>query len=92
MSARDLTGARSWRTLFAMKLTPNIQRAGRIVRIAFGILFDIAAVVLIVRGAMEGGTGMIVGGVALLLAGSFMIFEGVRSWCIVRAMGVKTPL
>jgi hypothetical protein len=62
------------------------------VRIVLGGIFDITALVLIVRGAMEDGVGMIVGGVALLLAGSFMIFEGVRSWCIVRAMGVKTPL
>lgn len=73
-------------------MTPNIQRAGRVVRIVLGAIFDIAALVLIVRGAMEGGVGMIVGGIVLLLAGSFMIFEGVRSWCIVRAMGVKTPL
>jgi uncharacterized membrane protein HdeD (DUF308 family) len=75
-----------------MKLTPNIQRAGRVVRIVLGGVLDILALVLIVRGAMEGDVWRIVVGVFLLLAGSFMIFEGVRSWCIVRAMGVKTPL
>jgi hypothetical protein len=74
-----------------VKLTPNIQRTGRIARFALGAIFDVVAIALIVRGATAGGWATIVAGIVLLLAGSFIIFEAVRSWCIVRAMGVKTP-
>jgi hypothetical protein len=31
-------------------------------------------------------------GVAAMLGGAFMIFEGVNGWCVVRAMGFKTPI
>jgi hypothetical protein len=31
-------------------------------------------------------------GIAALLGGAFMIFEGVNGWCVVRAMGFKTPI
>jgi len=27
-----------------------------------------------------------------MLGGAFMIFEGVNGWCVVRAMGFKTPI
>jgi hypothetical protein len=31
-------------------------------------------------------------GIAALVGGAFMIFEGVNGWCVVRAMGFKTPI
>jgi len=32
----------------------------------------------------------IVAGAAVTVAGLFMIFEGIKGWCAVRAMGFKT--
>jgi hypothetical protein len=31
-------------------------------------------------------------GIATVLGGAFMIFEGVNGWCAVRALGFKTPI
>jgi len=31
-------------------------------------------------------------GIAAVVGGAFMIFEGVNGWCVVRAMGFKTPI
>jgi len=31
-------------------------------------------------------------GVALMIAGAFMIFEALRGWCLMRACGIKTRL
>jgi hypothetical protein len=31
-------------------------------------------------------------GIAAMLGGAFMIFEGVNGLCVVRAMGFKTPI
>jgi hypothetical protein len=72
----------------------NIDRRGRLLRTGMGVATDLA------------GTGLVLGwllgwlpdawalwtGVAAMLGGAFMIFEGVNGWCVVRAMGFKTPI
>ena len=35
---------------------------------------------------------MLIVAIALLGSGAFMTFEGWSGWCVVRAMGFKTPL
>ena len=75
----------------------NIDFRGRALRTTMGILTG-----LIGSGAVGGWyLGVLPNfllywtlgiGIALLLGGAFMIFEGVNGWCAVRAMGFKTPI
>ncbi|MCX7405045.1 MAG: hypothetical protein NT089_04910 [Planctomycetia bacterium] len=75
----------------------NIDFRGRALRTTMGILTG-----LIGGGAVGGWyLGVLPNflpywtlgiGIALLLGGAFMIFEGVNGWCAVRAMGFKTPI
>ncbi len=71
----------------------NIDFRGRALRTTMGILTG-----LIGGGAVGGWClGVLPSwtlgiGIALLLGGAFMIFEGVNGWCAVRAMGFKTPI
>jgi hypothetical protein len=75
-----------------MDLACNIDKKGRAVRIIGGALFDVTGLATI-------GLGMLVkekiylfaGGTASVI-GTFMIYEGLRGWCAVRAMGFRTPL
>jgi membrane-bound ClpP family serine protease len=75
-----------------MKLSSNIDRRGRKVRLVAGIFVDACGVALIVTRLFRGGTGILIGGIAATLFGSFMIFEAANGWCLLRAMGFKTRL
>ena len=70
----------------------NIDSTGKKLRLYSG-LFDllVASVVMIVTwfGLIE-SWGWIVGAV-LILIGLLTIFEALRGWCLLRAMGFKTP-
>ncbi|QDU33633.1 hypothetical protein KS4_16880 [Poriferisphaera corsica] len=70
----------------------NIDNTGKRLRLYSG-LFDllVAAIVMLITwfGLIE-TWGWIAGGV-LLLIGLFAIFEALRGWCILRALGIKTP-
>lgn len=65
--------------------SPNIQTAGRIVRTLAGI-------------AMLGGAfllhreGIAIWPWVLGASGAFVLYEGLRGWCIMRACKFKTPL
>lgn len=72
----------------------NIGAKGKAARLRMGIMAMVGA-------AMLGG--LILGGVlsssdwwylfaAITFGGAFSIFEARAGWCIVRAMGFKTPL
>jgi hypothetical protein len=63
----------------------NIDRPGRKVRAICGAVFLLSGLALgiYVRWWL---------GVAVSLAGAFMIFEAARGWCIVRAMGFRTRI
>ena len=75
-----------------MKLACNIDKRGRILRLVGGIVVDGCGVVLIIAGVLSGVVGLMAGGILLSAGGSFMIFEGARGWCALRAMGIKTPM
>ena len=62
----------------------NLSPAGRLVR-------GLGAVSLLI-GAGFGATVSVWLGVALALAGGFVLFEAVRGWCVLRACGIRTPL
>ena len=62
---------------------PNIDRRGRVLRLIPGIVLCLAGIALgiWVRWWL---------GLVACLGGTFMIYEASRSWCVVRACGIKT--
>jgi uncharacterized membrane protein HdeD (DUF308 family) len=75
-----------------MKLACNIDQRGRKARLRGGIVIALCGISLIVWGALAGSVPQLIVGIFLLITGSFMIFEGARGWCALRAMGMKTPM
>jgi hypothetical protein len=75
-----------------MKLTCNIDQRGRKARLVGGIMVGLCGVALIITGALISLPGMLIVGIFLCITGSFMIFEGARGWCALRALGIKTPI
>ena len=71
----------------------NIDKRGRMLRTTMGIVTDLIGCGLVVA-ALIGGVPAwaLYAGIAAILGGAFMIFEGVNGWCAVRAMGFKTPI
>jgi uncharacterized membrane protein HdeD (DUF308 family) len=76
-----------------VKLTCNIDRAGRWARGISGLLSLCIAAIVLCRGAGVGGEVVrwTVGVVAFVL-GVFQIFEALTGWCITRALGFRTPM
>lgn len=64
--------------------SPNITRAGRIARLIYGILMLVAGVIAFSK----------LWWLAVIFFGSaaFAFFEAARSWCVLRACGIKTKL
>lgn len=76
-----------------MPLTCNINSRGKFARLIYGIILVAMGIALIVLWALAGGgTIAWIISVACLLSGAFAIFEARAGWCIVRAMGFKTPM
>jgi hypothetical protein len=72
----------------------NIDGKGKAVRLICGVVTLVAAAVLAVLAAagwmpMALGYGL---AVAAGLGGAFQVYEGWAGWCVVRAMGFKTPI
>lgn len=76
-----------------MPLRCNINSRGKLARLIYGIILVAIGIALIVFWALAGG-GIIawIISVACLLSGAFAIFEARAGWCVVRAMGFKTPM
>lgn len=72
----------------------NIDAKGKAVRLVSGIVTVVAALVLGGLGLASVVEGMWVWIVAAaaLAGGAFQIFEGWCSWCVLRAMGFRTPV
>ncbi|MDG2020727.1 MAG: DUF2892 domain-containing protein [Phycisphaerales bacterium] len=68
----------------------NIDAKGKAIRLLSGICCLVAGLLSLVFGGLE-GVPVIVGS-CLLIGGGFMVFEGWSGWCVVRAMGFKTPV
>lgn len=76
-----------------MPLTCNIDAKGKAARLVWGIILLIAAAVLGATWAAGSASWMpwvVVG--TLAVAGGFGIFEARAGWCVVRAIGFKTPM
>ena len=93
------TGAGRRRRMTLCRLGPmamkcNLEARGRRLRLITGIACGLAGVVFgllaLVAGLAFGW--FLLGGIGLLAAGVFQVFEARKGWCIVRAMGIKTPL
>ena len=75
-----------------MRLTCNIDQRGRKARIIAGVFVDLFGSTLIVVGVFARSLPTLAVGIILCVTGSFMIFEGARGWCALRALGIKTKL
>jgi len=76
-----------------MALQCNIDSKGRVARLVYGVIVLVAGVVSATLWALPAGTVLAWGVSGLLVAsGAFAIFEARAGWCVVRAMGFKTPL
>ncbi|MBI1336702.1 MAG: hypothetical protein GC164_07045 [Phycisphaera sp.] len=72
----------------------NIDAKGKFVRLVSGIAVTLGAIVFAVlawTGVLTGTWPWVVAG-ALFVSGAFQVYEGWCSWCILRAMGFKTPI
>ncbi len=63
----------------------NIDRRGRLIRGVIGLLLLGAGVYLV------GWTDHSFWGAGSIAAGLFCLFEAVRGWCAIRALGIGTP-
>ena len=70
----------------------NIDQSGRKERNITGVIIDLIGVSVLVTGIATGQLALIIAGGVTSGAGMFVIFEGVKGWCVLRAVGVKTPL
>ncbi|MEM9883069.1 MAG: hypothetical protein AAF800_09160 [Planctomycetota bacterium] len=72
----------------------NIDAKGKSVRLIGG-LGCLAAAVVVAALTLSGVLPVLAGvclGLGLLAGGGFMVFEARAGWCVVRAMGFKTPI
>jgi uncharacterized membrane protein HdeD (DUF308 family) len=70
----------------------NIDQRGRRVRLVYGILNLVLGVVLALAAAMGQSPWLWLFAAVLLAGGAFAIYESRKGWCVVRAMGFKTPV
>ena len=71
----------------------NIDSRGKVARLIYGIVILAIGLALVFFWAMRGGgiLGWAIS-VACVVMGAFSIFEARAGWCVVRAMGFKTPM
>jgi hypothetical protein len=76
-----------------MPLTCNLDSRGKALRLVMGIVFAFDGLLFMILWAWRTGShiGWITS-IAMILVGAFMIFEARKGWCVVRAMGFKTPI
>jgi hypothetical protein len=75
-----------------MKLTCNIDQRGRKARLRGGVVVGLCGVTLLIAGFFMHSPVTMLVGIFVWFTGAFMIFEGLRGWCALRAMGIKTPM
>jgi hypothetical protein len=72
----------------------NIDARGKAARFLgglAGVVFGLVAAILLVTGVVTIPMGWYMVG-ASVFGGAFAIFEARAGWCVVRALGIKTPL
>ena len=76
-----------------MTLQCNIDARGRVVRLVYGIVLVVVGIAMALLWALPRGTAWPWVVSALVMAGgAFAVFEARAGWCVIRAMGFKTPM
>ena len=75
------------------RFTRNIDRAGRWARGISGVLFLVIAFFVLLRGIEIGGVPVRwTIGIVSAIFGIFQVFEALVGWCVMRALGFRTPM
>jgi hypothetical protein len=71
----------------------NIDAKGKVARLCSGIIVLVAGILLMLMWARASGASWkwIFSGL-VMAGGLFQIYEGWAGWCVMRAMGFKTPM
>jgi hypothetical protein len=69
----------------------NIDARGKAIRKGSGILGCTIGLALCASAFVGPMWPCLGAGIASLLAGGFLIFESRMGWCVLRALGIKTP-
>ena len=76
-----------------MPLQCNIDSRGRAVRLVYGLVLLAAGAAMVVWWALPAGSVLAwLVSLLVLVGGAFAVFEARAGWCVIRAMGFKTPL
>ena len=72
----------------------NLDSRGKAVRLVSGAVVAAVGVVIAALALARVWSGWLAwsGAGVLIAAGGFQIYEGWRGWCVLRAMGFRTPL
>jgi hypothetical protein len=71
----------------------NIDARGKMIRLIYGSVFLIAGIVLMLAWARhQSSIWPWILSIAVAVGGAFAIFESRAGWCVLRAMGFKTPI
>ena len=73
-------------------MIPNIEWKGRVARAITGTLCIVAGLAVALFVWPDAPTVRWTVGGLLMLAGVFQLFEARKSWCVMRACGVRTPM
>ncbi len=76
-----------------MALTCNIDARGKAARLIYGIIMLVIGLAVMLGWAWSANSPL-AWAITLfcLIGGAFGIFEARAGWCVVRAMGIKTPM
>jgi hypothetical protein len=76
-----------------MPITCNIDSRGKLARLIYGIVLLLAGLLLAwLWAAGSGSTFRWIVACLCVTGGAIAVFEARAGWCIVRAMGFKTPM
>ena len=71
----------------------NIDAKGKLARLIWGVaLLIVGALLLIFWAHPQGGALAWTISLVVMLGGAFAVFESRAGWCVIRAMGFKTPI
>ena len=75
-----------------MPLTCNSEAKGKAIRLIYGVALVVLGAVLCLLWARPAGTWWAwLISVACVAGGGFAVFEARAGWCVLRAVGIRTP-
>ena len=76
-----------------MALRCNIDSRGKLARLIYGVVLIGIGAVLLYTWAFPAGTFWAwVISILCILGGAFAVFEAWAGWCVMRALGFRTPM